>query len=78
VSKLKQGYTGRSSLPAASGSSARWWRTTWVDQLRLTIYPVVLDAGERLYVDDREPARVETVGEGQHRDPLTAGASAGC
>jgi hypothetical protein len=38
VSKLKQGYTGRSSLPAASGSSARWWRTTWVDELRLMIY----------------------------------------
>jgi dihydrofolate reductase len=63
VSKLKQGYTGRSSLPAASGSSARWWRTTWVDELRLMIDPVVLDAGERLFAatSDQRPVRpVET------------------
>ena len=51
---------GKSSSPEVSGSCAPLSSTTFVEELRLMIYPVVLGDGERLFgkTSSKKPMRL--------------------
>ena len=69
VSKLKQELDGDIVVYASTQLVHTLMEHDLVDELRLTIYPVVLGAGERLFgeTSDKKPMRLidtRTVGEG--------------
>ena len=69
VSKLKQELNGEIVVYASSQLVHTLMEQDLVDELRLTVYPVVLGAGERLFGDtsDKKPMRLvhtRTVGDG--------------
>jgi dihydrofolate reductase len=69
VSKLKQELAGDIVVYASTPLVQTLMEHDLVDELRLTIYPVVLGAGERLFgeTSDQKPMRLintRTVGDG--------------
>jgi dihydrofolate reductase len=69
VSKLKQELNGEIVVYASSQLVHTLMEHDLVDELRLTVYPVVLGAGERLFgeTSDKKPMRLvntRTVGDG--------------
>jgi dihydrofolate reductase len=69
VSKLKQELDGEIVVYASRQLARTLMEHDLVDELRLTVYPVVLGAGERLFGEtgDKKPMRLlntRTVGEG--------------
>jgi len=69
VSKLKQELDGEIVIPASRQLVRTLMEHDLVDELRLTVYPVVLGAGERLFgeTSDSRPLRLvstQTIGDG--------------
>jgi dihydrofolate reductase len=69
VSKLKQELDGEIVVPASFQLVRTLMEHDLVDELRLTIYPVVLGAGKRLFgeTSDKKPMRLvdtQTLGDG--------------
>lgn len=69
VSKLKQRLAGEIVIPASYQLGRTLVEHDLIDELRVTVFPVVLGAGERLFegIGDRRPMRLigsRTVGDG--------------
>ena len=69
VSKLKERLAGEIVLYGSTGLVHALMEHDLIDEVRLTVYPVVLGAGERLFAElsDKQPMRlskVATIGEG--------------
>jgi dihydrofolate reductase len=69
ISKLKHELDGDIVVYASAQLAHTLMEHNLVDELRLTIYPVVLGSGERLFgeITDKKPMRLintQTVGEG--------------